>query len=264
MAGLGISLEGVTLRHGRRRALGPLTLAVRPGEVWGVLGPNGAGKTTLLLGIAGLLRPAAGTLEVTRPDGIPAGRREVGLLLQRHPEPPPLPLSVRDIVLLGRTAARGVGRRPDAADLRLVERAAAVLELAPLLERPFATLSGGERCKAHLARLLCQEANLLLLDEPATGLDLAWQVRLVRLLDRLQAERPATMLVVVHDLAHLPSRTTHLLLLDGGLLHAAGPVKEVLRSGALETLYGCPVEILERHGRIHALPRDGGSPHAGG
>jgi len=261
VAAVGISVEALTLAYGRRRALGPLTLRVGPGEVWGILGPNGAGKTTLLLMLAGLLRPAAGALVLEDADGRPAGRREVGLLLQRHPEPPPLPLSVMDVILLGRTARRGLGRRPDSGDLRVARQAARALELEDLLDRPFAWLSGGQRCKVHLARLLVQDAGLLLLDEPATGLDLSWQLRLVRLLDRLQASRPATMLVVAHDLAHLPSCTTHLLLLDAGAVHAAGPLDSVLSSDALESLYGCPVEILRRHGRIHALPLGTGTQH---
>ncbi len=263
MAALGLTLREVILRHGRHRALGPLSLEVRPGEVWGILGANGAGKSTLLAGVAGLLRPAAGSLRLSRPDGSTPRRREVGLVHQRHPEPPPLPLSVRDMVLLGRTAARGLGRRPRRDDLERVDEAARLLELEPLLNRPFATLSGGQRCKVHLARVLVQEAGLLLLDEPATGLDLAWQLRLVRLLDRLHAARPATMMVVVHDPAHLPASTTHLLLLEDGALRAAGPVEEVLAGGVLEELYGTPVEVLRRRGRIHVLPRDGGPPDAG-
>ncbi len=246
MAGLALALDAVTVRRGGRTVLGPVTLEVGAGQAWGVIGPNCAGKTTLLLTLAGVLRPASGRVRRVREDGARVRRTDVGLLLQHCPEPPPVPLSVLEVVLLGMVgleAPRGPGwrRREREAALSVLRE----LGMEALAHRRLDQLSGGERCKAHIARLLLQDARVLLLDEPTTSLDPAWRIRVVELLDALHAARGVTLVVAAHDLHHLPGRTTHVAVLRGGSLLAAGPRREALRPEVLSELYGRQVRPVE-------------------
>jgi iron complex transport system ATP-binding protein len=247
-AGPLIVLEEAVVRYGRHRALGPVSLAVERGELVGVVGPNGAGKSTLLAALAGSVPLSSGRRSAFLPP-----RRLAATLLQHHRYVPDLPLTASDVVRFGRIPHRRLGGRLGRVDRAAVDDALAALDLAPLAERPYRALSGGQQRKVQLARLLAQDAPLLLLDEPSAGLDLEWRERLVALVARLHDRHDRAVVLVTHDVDQLPASCTRVLLLEDGLLRADGPPASVLRGEVLSALYGCPIELVDRAGRWHAL-----------
>ncbi|MFJ2605680.1 MULTISPECIES: ABC transporter ATP-binding protein [unclassified Streptomyces] len=242
--------EDVHVVRDGRPILQEVSLTVRAGEHWALLGANGAGKSTLLQLLGALTHPTRGTVEVL---GRRIGRvdlRElrtfVGHVDPRHPLSEPL--RVRDVVLTGLTnSVIPVPRwRPTAEQEARADRLIDTLGLAERREARWPTLSQGQRGRALIARALMPEPRLLLLDEPATGLDLPGREQLIGALDALRAEHPrlATVLVT-HHLEELPPGTSHAMLLRDGRVLAQGPVDGVLTGDQVGTCFGLPL-VLER------------------
>ena len=248
-----LDLQGVSLRRGTTTILDDVEWHVREGDRWVVLGRNGAGKTTLLQIAAGRMHPSAGTADVL---GYRLGRVDVfelrprvGLSSASLADRIPGSEKVRDVVL---TAAYGMtGRwREEYADLD-TQRASDLLEavdVARLADRTFATLSEGERKRVQIARSLMTDPELLLLDEPAAGLDLGGREELVAALAELASDMRSPVLVLVtHHVEEIPPGFTHVLLLRDGRVHVAGPIEETLTSENLSSAFDLPLE-LDRHG----------------
>ena len=245
MGGTAVSARGLVVRYDRRAALDGVDLELPAGAVTALIGPNGSGKSTVLSAIARLVRPAAGTLEVLgEPE--PASAR-VALVAQATPDNALLPLTVREVVAMGRWAHLGLLGRARAADRAAVDAALARMELTDLARRQLRGLSGGQRQRALVAQGLAQEADLLLLDEPVTGLDL---VSRQRILDAVAAERAAgrTVVMATHDLREARA-ADHVVLLATRVV-AAGPPGDVLTDAALSEAYG---DRLVRVGHDAAL-----------
>jgi iron complex transport system ATP-binding protein len=240
----------------RRSLLGPVSVTIREGQFWGVVGPNGAGKTTLLHVLARLRSFSGGTLRLWGRPMSPSPRRtsrslrsQIGLLFQQQGFSSELPFTVRDIVLLGR-AGRAAWFKPyQAGDREKCEEALHVLGIEDLRNRLYRELSGGEQRKVHLARLVAQEARLLLLDEPTAGLDLDWQERLTQLLQSLYEERAVTAVMVTHEIDRLPACCNQALLIREGRVLASGAPEQVFQEEQLSRLYGCEVQVERRNGR---------------
>lgn len=226
---------------------------VRSGEHWALLGPNGAGKSTLL-SLAGASRhPSAGTVRVL---GGQIGRTNVWTLRERLGVVDPtlrMPewLSVEEIVLTGASGTvqplwDHYGDAENARAVWLLD----LLGCADLAGREIGTCSQGERQRVRIARALMPAPALLLLDEPAAGLDLAGREALLAALERLAATEPALATVlVVHHLEELPTSTTHALLLRQGAAVAAGPVPETLTSEEVSACFGVDVQVRQDDGR---------------
>jgi iron complex transport system ATP-binding protein len=234
----GLSARDVSLRVGGRALLDGVSLTVRPGEVVGLLGPNGSGKSTLLRLLARLAEPSTGTVTL---DGRPIAdldrrqtARAVGYLPQSARSE--WPISARETVMLGRTPFLSPLARIAAADRAAVEEALAVTDTAHLAERAVTTLSGGERMRVMLARVLAGAPSLLLLDEPVTGLDPRHQLEAMLLLDRLAGDGRGT-LVVLHDLT-LAARLCHrVYVLHAGRVVAQGRPDEALDPATIEAAF---------------------------
>ncbi|MER5499231.1 MULTISPECIES: ATP-binding cassette domain-containing protein [unclassified Streptomyces] len=246
--------DGVSIVRDGNVLLDSVSLTVRRGEHWALLGANGAGKSTLLGLLGAVVHPTLGTVEVL---GRRLGRvdlRELRSLLghvnPRHPLRSAL--SVREVVLTGLTnSVEPVPRWSASPEQR--ERAERLLEMLGMGgrgESRWPTLSQGERGRTLIARALMPRPRLLLLDEPATGLDLAAREQLLDSLDALREEHPelATVLVT-HHLEELPASTTHALLLRGGRCVASGPADEVLTTERVGECFGHPVLISRTDGR---------------
>lgn len=232
--GPAVVARGVTLAHDRHVALRDADLVVPTGAVTALIGPNGSGKSTLLDAIAGLLPVAGGHLEVL--GGAPgAGPGHVAHVLQSTVIPEHLPVTVRDVVRMGRFPARGPLGRLGARDRAIVEAAIDRLDLGALADRSLDHLSGGQRQRALVAQGLAQEAELLLLDEPVTGLDL---VSRQRILDVIDEERVAgrTVVVTTHDLDEA-ALADHVVVLSGRVV-AEGRPEAVLVAPVLRSAYG--------------------------
>lgn len=237
-----------------RPILQEVSLTVRAGEHWALLGANGAGKSTLLGLLGALTHPTRGTVDVL---GRRLGRvdlRElrtfVGHVDPRHPLT--APLRVRDVVLTGLTnSVAPVPRwRPTPEQEARAERLIATLGLADRREARWPTLSQGQRGRTLIARALMPEPRLLLLDEPATGLDLPGREQLIGALDALREEHPelATVLVT-HHLEELPPGVSHAMLLRDGRVLAQGPVADVLTGDRVGTCFDLPLALDRTDGR---------------
>jgi zinc/manganese transport system ATP-binding protein len=243
-----IWLDGVTLARGKRVVLADVSLAIRPGEFIGVFGPNGAGKTTLLHAILGLLRPAAGRLEVF---GVPPvrGNRLAGYLPQQRASIAELCLRGWDFVASAIDGDRwGVPLWTRAAR-REVDRVLAIVEADRLAARPLCELSGGEVQRLLLAQALLGDPKLLLLDEPFLSLDPHFQQATVDLVKRIQKDQGITVLFTAHELNPLLDAMDRVLYLGQGRA-ALGTVAEVITSEVLSRLYGTRIDVVRVDHRL--------------
>ncbi|WP_406200406.1 heme ABC transporter ATP-binding protein [Kitasatospora sp. NBC_01560] len=238
-----LTAEGVRLTIGGRELLTGAAVRVTAGEVVALLGPNGAGKSTLLSVLAGDLRPTAGDVRLHgRP---PADHSTAELARHRALLPQSAALSfpfpAGEVVRMGR--APWAGTTAAAEDEAVVAEAMAATESAAFADRPFTALSGGERARVALARVLAQRAPLLLLDEPTAALDLRHQELVLRVA-RARAAAGDAVVVVLHDLSLAAAYADRVVLLAGGATVEEGTVSEVLRAPLLSEVYGHPVEVL--------------------
>jgi len=259
MADAIVELENITVHYQNKKVLGPITLKINPGDFWGVVGPNGAGKSTLIKVIAGLQHVSDGNVMVFRNSlnngsarSVKLLRNNIGILLQHHTYYPDLPFTVEDIVFFGRAGLPGFGRKYRSSDIETVNRVLSELHLEHLRKKLYRELSGGERQKVQFARLLAQESELLLLDEPTAGLDLDWQGRLTQFVEDLYKNYQKTIIMVTHHVDHLPRCCNRVILLRDGDVLAAGTPSEVFCSDMLSTIYNCSIEVTERNGRFYA------------
>jgi iron complex transport system ATP-binding protein len=215
-----------------------VSLAVRPGEFVGLIGPNGAGKTTLLRLLVGVLQPSAGEVLLGgRPlAGVPLRQRARLLSYLSQEGGAPFPFAVLDVVLMGRYPHVGRFRRETEADLEAARRALAYVGLSGFEGRYFSELSGGERQLVLFARVLAQETEVLLLDEPTSNLDIEHQDRLFSMASELAQEKKA-VIAALHNLNVASQYCSRLLLLHRGRLVAEGPPREVLRREILDPVY---------------------------
>jgi iron complex transport system ATP-binding protein len=261
-----IRLAGVGVRRSGRWIIDSLDWTVSPGERWVVVGPYGAGKTTLLAIASTYLWPTAGTVEVlgARIGRVDARelRRRIGYVSATLGERIDRDLSVVDVVVSARDAALA----PWWATFTEADRARAQQCLArmgcdELAQRTFETLSSGERQRVEIARTLMTEPELLLLDEPAAGLDLGAREALVDRLSRLAAEpAPAAIVLVTHHLEEIPPGFDRALVMAGGRIVAAGPLEETLSGAILSRAYGLPLEVRHDAGRVTATATADGRP----
>ncbi|MBV9293815.1 MAG: ATP-binding cassette domain-containing protein [Frankiales bacterium] len=253
-----VRLDAVTVRRGGATLLRDVSWTVRGDERWVVLGANGAGKTTLLQVAAGSIRPAAGSVELLGEslddtdldDLLPRVGWASAALADRLPADE----RVLDVVLTASYASvrRGIERYDDVDDARARDLLAQ-LGCRALAERAFGTLSEGERKRVQLARALMTDPEILLLDEPAAGLDLGAREALLRTLTRLAEDQTAPALVLVsHHVEEVPAGFTHAMLLREGQVVAAGPIREVMRSSLVSACFGLPLLVFRRGDRYNA------------
>jgi iron complex transport system ATP-binding protein len=247
-----------TAGDGGAFALHDVSLAVDRGSLTGLLGPNGCGKTTLLKLLAGVLRPRRGTVRL---DG-----REVGTMLRRElakhvavvPQEthPAFDYSVLEMVLMGRHPHLGLFQLEGPGDLAIAHDALLATGTAHLADRPYMTLSGGEKQRVVVASALAQEPHVLLLDEPTASLDLAYQLEVAALLARLNRERGVTLILATHDLNLAASLCDSLILIRDGRVLAQGRARDVLTSGTIQQLYDVEADVRfhERSGHMTVVP----------
>ena len=240
-----LRLREVGAGYQGKPVVGGVTVDVPAGSWLAIIGPNGAGKSTLLKAVAGLV-DRTGRIEIGERDAEHLTHRERARAIGYAPQNPTLPedLTVTDYVLLGRTPhLRPLGRE-SAADLRVVADVLARLDLRDLADRRLHAVSGGERQRAVLARTLAQQAGLLLLDEPTTGLDIGHAQTLLELIDRLRRADGTTVVSTLHDLTLAGQYADQLLLVQHGEVVAAGAPGEVLTVELLGRFYGADIEVL--------------------
>lgn len=261
-----IALDDAGAREGITTRLAPLSLSIQNGECVGILGPNGAGKSTLLALMNASLCPSLGQVRLwgRNPWALAepkraALRRRVGTVLQRSEFNALIPLTAGEVVEIGLLGGHGMAGRLTSAERLRCEEALEQLGITHLAHRPYRQLSGGEQQKVQLARALLQQPELLLLDEPTTGLDLDWQERLVALIDSIARVHVMAIVMTTHALHHLPACCERIVLMRAGHVLFNGAAEDALTAQRLGTLYGCPVEVIKRNGRHYCLGATEGS-----
>lgn len=253
-----LELSNISVQRGDRIILGPLDWQVLEGQRWVILGPNGAGKTTLLQVCSSLIHPTSGEVKIL---GQALGKTDVfelrtriGLTSSKLVEQLPGDELVIDVVL---TAAYAMlGRWQEKYDLWDESRAMALLTALGVRElggREFGSLSDGEKKRVQIARSLMADPELLLLDEPASSLDLGGREDLLKRIEAFASDvlAPATV-IVTHHIEEIPSGTTHALLLKEGRAIAQGVIDSVINDVNLSTAYGLPITVQSQGGRFFA------------
>jgi iron complex transport system ATP-binding protein len=243
--------ESIDVRLGQNHVLRDVTLELRAGEVLALVGPNGSGKSTLLSVLAGDVKPDNGKVWV---DGKPLPQWSIADLARRRAVLPQritlsFPFTVAEVVRMGRAPWN------DERDDAVVAQAMELTETTAFAERDFNSLSGGEQARAALARVLAQQTEILLLDEPTAALDLK-HAEHVLTIARTRAEAGHTILVVLHDLGFAAAHADRIAVLCAGRVVADGPPQDVLTEALLSEVYQHPVEVFDhpRTGRPVVLP----------
>lgn len=239
----------VCVHYGPVVALAPVTFEIPTGQSVALVGSNGSGKTTLLSLLAGLVEPGDGTIDV---------RGRVAMVTQQRDYHRWMPLSVDEVLRIGRYQRRGLLGRLRADDRRAIDHAAELLEVTQLRRRAFGDLSGGQQQRVLVAQAVASEPDLLLLDEPITGLDLPSQLRILEVIDR-HARHGGSVVFSTHHLAEA-RRADRVMLLAGCLL-ADGPPEDVLVPSLLAEAFGGRLIrddglsiVVDDHGHDHGEP----------
>ena len=237
-----LEVRGLRVSYGAQPVLEDVVFALPAGQLVGIIGPNGAGKTTMLKAVLGLVPIAAGTIAA---GGAAIARRggHVAYVPQRDAINWRFPASVADVVLMGRYGRLGWLKRPGAADRAIALRCLEQVGMDAFTTRPIAELSGGQQQRVFLARALAQEPEVLLLDEPISGVDAPTQEAILAILSGLAAQGK-TLLITTHDLRCNMGHFDALLALNRRVI-ALGPVEQVLTPDVLTRTYGTQVVLAD-------------------
>jgi iron complex transport system ATP-binding protein len=239
-----IEALNVSFSYEKTSILHAVSFAVQTGEFFIMIGPNGSGKTTLMKILAGIL-PTRGMLQVDgRPMEAFSGKdlaRHIAFVPQQLPAD--FPFMVQDVVAMGRSPHQGILGLTGDTDLEIVERAMQFTHVTDLAHRRLARLSGGELQRVFIARALCQEPQIIFLDEPTAFLDMAHQIQVMDLLVRLKQEKQMTVVMISHDINLAAMYGERLLLLKQGRVVHVGTPDAVLTFETLEEAYGCCVLV---------------------
>ena len=244
-----VNLRGVAVRYEGRTALDVVDLQVLHGERVGIVGPNGAGKSTLFKVIAGVLPPSQGEVQIS--GSAPTRHTCVAYVPQRSSVDWNFPVTVAEVVMMGRVDRMGLFRWPSSQDWDVVQAALEQVDMGQLAARQIGQLSGGQQQRMFLARALAQEAELILLDEPFTGLDAPSQEGILSILDNLHKNH-VTLMVSLHDLELAAKHFERILLLNRRIV-ASGAAADVLHPDILTQAYGGHLHMAQTSDGFIAL-----------
>ncbi|MDD4875956.1 MAG: ABC transporter ATP-binding protein [Dehalococcoidales bacterium] len=250
MVNTAISVKDAVVSYREDVALRGVSLEVASGEFVGIIGPNGAGKTTILTIINGLGKLHSGQVRVLGKNvtsrNINFIRRRVGYVPQVEHIDPRMPISVREVVMIGRYGLLGLFRRPGKNDWKIVDEMLELVGMDHLARRPIGHLSGGEQQRVAIARCLAQEPELFLLDEPTAALDWKAQTEILELVRQIHDARKLTTLFITHDLGALPVTCDRVILMKDGLIWSEGFPVKLLSDANLSQLYDMPVSVVKK------------------
>jgi ABC-type Mn2+/Zn2+ transport system ATPase subunit len=236
-----LKVSDLVVRYDGLPALDGIDFELHGGEHVAVVGPNGAGKSTLFKTIAGVLQPSSGQVQLS--GYAPSGHICIAYLPQRSEVDWDFPVTVKDVVMMGRIGKLGLLRRPKAEDWENVRECLELVNMAHLSDRQIDELSGGQQQRMFIAQALAQEAELLMMDEPFSGLDVTSQEEVYRILGELKA-RGVTVLVATHDLRMASERFDRVMLLNHTML-GFGPPDQIFTQERLKQAYGGHLQMIE-------------------
>ncbi|MBI3805173.1 MAG: metal ABC transporter ATP-binding protein [Nitrospirae bacterium] len=253
-----IHFSHATFAFANRVALEDIGFDLMEGEFAGVIGPNGSGKTTLLKAILGLVHPTSGTLQIfdcAHQELRCEHRARIGYLPQKELVDPHYPITAWETVMMGRYAAIGLLRRPSKIDREITLESLQAVGMETLREVPLGSLSGGQQQRVFIARALAQRPQILLLDEPTTGLDATSQHNLIDLIRRLHQDFGLSIVFVTHDINMISPFVDSLILLKTRL-YGKGPPRQILRQEILSDVYGKEIILAERESGPYVIMSD--------
>jgi manganese/iron transport system ATP-binding protein len=239
-----LQVENVTMSYDGQKVLDHINLSVETGQRIAVIGPNGAGKTTLFRVIVGLLKPEKGRVLIFGSE--PRGHICISYVPQRSQVDWQFPATVSDVVMMGRAGKIGLVRRPGKTDREVVEQSLEIVKMAGMSKRQISELSGGQQQRVFIARALAQEAELMLMDEPMTGLDPKSQEDILAILDKL-AEKKVTSLISLHDMKMARENFNTVLLINKSIRGFGAP-ESVFSSQALAEAYASHLHFVADEG----------------
>jgi len=244
-----IEIHNVSFSYGNNEVLKNITFNIHSGDYLGVVGPNGSGKTTLIKLILGLLKLTKGEIKIL---GTPIDKfhdwSEIGYVAQKATSfDPKFPVTVRDVVAMGRFSHQGLFKRETNADKKLIESAIEQVELTPHKNKLIGDLSGGQQQRVFIARALSAQAKIIFLDEPTTGVDIHSQEQFYLLLEKLNRELGITLILISHDIDVVTREVTEVACINQTLVYHGNPEK-FIKEDYLKKLYGEKMKfILHNH-----------------
>ncbi len=250
-----ICAKNLSYAYDGASVLSNLSFTVNNGEFFIVIGPNGSGKTTLMKIIAGLIKLKSGELEIKGQSVKNYKRKILARKIAFVPQqvPTDFPFVVEDVVLFGRSPHLGTFGLGSVADINLAKQAMKFTETSHLASRRLNQLSGGECQRTFIARAICQDPDIIVLDEPTASLDIAHQLRIMDMMEKMKQEKNITVIMVSHDVNLAAMYADTLMLINRGQQVRVGPPGEVLTYETLESVYGCPLLVDENP--LDKLPR---------
>jgi len=256
-----LDVQNISYRYGQSSILESISFSIPAGLFFIIIGPNGSGKTTMIKILAGHLRAGRGSVGIMGKNVRDYSRRELARKMAYLPQLTQLnfPMTVRDLVLMGRSPHLGMLGLEGEEDHRFAESAMGYTDVLHLEARRMDQLSGGEQQRVLIARAICQQPEIILLDEPTAALDISHQVRVMDLMERLKLEKNITVVMISHDINLAAMYADRLLLLKNGEILGLGDPRQVLDYASLEEAYGCPVLVTDSplgdYLRITPVPR---------
>ncbi len=242
-----INIKGLSVSYDRKRVLSNVFLKVESGYTYGLIGPNGAGKSTLFKSILGLIDPNSGDITVNGA-AIDESLKKIAYIPQKDDVDWDFPATVRDVVTMGRYPHKKLLQRMNKEDKRITDESLEQLGIADLANRQIGTLSGGQQQRVFIARAICQEAEIFLMDEPFVGVDMTTEHKIVEIMKDL-AKEGKTIMVVHHDLATADDYFDKVILLNQRLI-AYGDTAEVFTRENIALTYAPQMKILQDIGLI--------------
>lgn len=242
-----IQVKGLSVSYDKKLVLSNIYLNVEPGNVYGVIGPNGAGKSTLFKAILGLIDVNSGSV-IINDTTIEEQRKEVVYVPQKNDVDWDFPATVLDIVMMGRYPHKKVFDRLNEEDKKMAIAALEEVGIKNLVDRQIGELSGGQQQRVFLARALCQQADVFLLDEPFVGVDVTTEEKIIEILKKL-AVQGKTLLVVHHDLSTVPLYFDKVVLLNQRLI-AYGDTAKTFTQANISKAYSGQLTVLQKMGMI--------------
>jgi len=256
-----LEMQGVSFAYEKDSVLKNLSLAIHRGEFVGIIGPNGSGKSTLIKLLGGFLPAASGTVYFDSRNILNVPRKTLARSIAWVPQEHHLafPFRVAELVMMGRHPYLSPIRYEGEEDHRIASQAMQLTATASFADRRFNEISGGEKQRVLMAGAICQEPEMMLLDEPTASLDIKYQMEILNILKRLSEQNNITQVMAIHDL-HLASKfCQRLILLKEGQIVQDGSPEQVLTESHLEAVYETPVKVVRNQddGSIYIFP---GSP----
>lgn len=252
-----INCTNLGFSYNETRVLNGIDLSISPGKMLGILGANGAGKSTLLKILCGVLKPKTGKALFKDKELSSMDRRDIAKCIAYIPQDPmfAFPFTVKEVVLMGRAPYIGRFEFEREKDREIAENALQAVGILHLKDRLINEISSGERQLASIARGLVQEPEIMILDEPATYLDVKHRTKIINILNELKEERGISIIAATHDIFTSLFYFDEIVILKEGKVLAQGTTEMVINSELLSSAYEIPVTVKKENGRVFVFPK---------